>query len=324
MSRTAEKARTLGRRQGRRPLRLSLLLAALAALGLLLLGGCGDDASTDGTTAPSVTTTATTEALPGTSATTAPATTGSSGPPPAAPAKEGRVSVYFALGEKIQPVGRTVPNAAEPARGAVEALLEGPSATEQDRGVTTSVPAGTTLRGLTIANGVATVDLSREFESGGGSLSMQMRLAQLVYTLTQFPTVSSVALRLEGTPVTALGGEGVQTTPPRDRADFEDLTPAILVESPVLGATVKSPLTVSGTANTFEATFMLELTDWDGRIVAQEQVTASSGSGTRGTFRKTVDFDVDRAGNGALIVFELSAKDGSRTNLVEIPLLIEK
>lgn len=67
----------------------------------------------------------------------------------------------------------------------------------------------------------------------------------------------------------------------------------------------------------------LELTDWDGRIVAQKQVMATSGSGTRGTFDVSMFYTVDRAGNGALIVFEESAKDGSRINLEEIPLRVE-
>ena len=47
-------------------------------------------------------------------------------------------------------------------------------------------------------------------------------------------------------------------------------------------------------------------------------MTATSGTGTRGTFEFTVPFEFD--GVGELIVFESSAKDGSRINLVEIPL----
>lgn len=296
---------------------LGLLLIALLALSLGAWAGCGGDTPSDTTASPAPSTTVAPSTSASSTAPTGPTTTA-----PSLPA--GRVSVYFALGEKIQPVHRAVDDAAEPARAAVEALLQGPTSSEQDQGLTTSVPEGTTLAGLTIADGVATIDLSREFEAGGGSLSMQMRLAQLVYTLTQFPTVSSVALKLDGTPVTALGGEGVQTVPPRSRADYEDLTPAILVEEPALGDTVTSPLTISGTANTFEAAFRLEMTDWDGRIVAEEQVMATAGTGTRGTFETTIDFAVDLPGNGALIVFEDSPQDGSRINLVEIPLKIEK
>jgi hypothetical protein len=83
---------------------------------------------------------------------------------------------------------------------------------------------------------------------------------------------------------------------------------------------VSSPLRVTGTANTFEATFNYELTDTDGRIVDENFVTATSGSGERGTFDFTTDpFTVPFDGVGSLIVFELSAEDGSRIHLVEIP-----
>ena len=71
------------------------------------------------------------------------------------------------------------------------------------------------------------------------------------------------------------------------RADFEDYTPAILVESPLPFQDVTSPVRASGTANTFEANFNYELTDTDGRIVDENFVTATSGTGTRGTFEFT-------------------------------------
>ena len=82
---------------------------------------------------------------------------------------------------------------------------------------------------------------------------------------------------------------------------------------------------MTGTANTFEATFSYELTDTDGLIVDENFVTATSGTGTRGTFDFTTDpFTVPFDGIGGLIVFERSAKDGSRINLVEIPLRMTK
>ena len=130
-------------------------------------------------------------------------------------------------------------------------------------------------------------------------------LAQFVYTLTQFDTAGPVEI------------QGRRLT----RADFEDQTPAILVESPLSFEQVASPVRATGTANTFEANFQYELTDTDGRIVDENFVTATSGTGTRGTFEfTTAPFTIPFDGVGSLIVFESSAKDGSRINLVEIPL----
>ena len=52
-------------------------------------------------------------------------------------------------------------------------------------------------------------------------------------------------------------------------------------------------------------------------------VTATSGTGTRGTFDFTTKPYTGKAGEGALVVFELSAKDGSRTKEVRIPVQLE-
>ena len=131
------------------------------------------------------------------------------------------------------------------------------------------------------------------------------RTAEEVYTLSQFDPKKSVDV----------GGKRYT------RADFEDLTPAILVESPLPFASVSSPLRVWGTANTFEATFDYDVVDGAGKVVANHFVTATSGSGTRGTYDFTIRFSAP-AGSGKLVVYELSAKDGSRIHQVEIPLTL--
>ncbi len=89
-------------------------------------------------------------------------------------------------------------------------------------------PAVRRLLGLSIKNGVATVDLSSEFESGGGSASAMIRLGQVVYTLTQFPTVQSVLFQIEGRQVTVFGSEGIVLDGPVARADYYDLLPGDL------------------------------------------------------------------------------------------------
>ena len=205
----------------------------------------------------------------------------------------------------------------------MKALLEGPTALETEAGMFTGIPEGTRFLGLTIDSGVAFVDLSSEYESGGGSLAMFTRLAQVVFTLTQFPSVDGVRFKLDGELVDILGGEGFIVDKPLSRDDYEDMSPAILVESPTVGMEVSSPMRITGTANVFEAVFQVNIVDWDGLIVADETVMASSGSGVRGTFDVTVPFEVNRPGLGALIVFSESPADGSQTDVVEIPLRLE-
>lgn len=147
-------------------------------------------------------------------------------------------------------------------------------------------------------------------------------MAQLVFTATQFPTVDGVRLLLDGHTVTPTRPVDALAQRALTRTDFEDSSPAVLVESPLLGDTVSSPVRVFGSANTFEAVFQIEITDWDGRIVATQRVMATSGTGTRGTFDVTVPYRVTRSGSGELITSVFSAKDGSRIVISETPLQV--
>src|SRR5207344_2720721 len=96
-----------------------------------------------------------------------------------------------------------------------------------DRTMTTAIPDGTGLLGVTIKNGVATANLSTEFDSGGGTTSLQYRLAQVVYTLTQFTTIKSVVFQIEGQTVSVFGSEGIVLDGPVGRADYAAQLPAI-------------------------------------------------------------------------------------------------
>ena len=238
----------------------------------------------------------------------------------ASPGATSAVSVYFLSGEKLQPVRRVATGTGVGA-AAVTALLAGPSAAERAGGLTSAIPTGTTLLGLNIAGGVATVDLTSSYASGGGSLSMTARVAEVVFTVTRFPTVQRVSFRLDGQPVTALGGEGVDLSRPVTRADYEDLSPAVLVETPRWGETAPLPLRATGTANVFEAVFFLELKDAAGRVVVDRRVMATSGTGTRGTFSTALDGTAS-PGLGTLTAYTLSAKDGTRHNEMSLPVVL--
>ena len=300
-----------------------VLTGATVAVGACGYGGeVGDGGTVSTTEGPQTTVTV----PPEESTTTTTSTTAPTGSTTSTTAAESTmiVNVYYSRDEMMSAAARVIPKTQQVGAAAMEALLEGPTAKEKEWGMVTNIPAGTTFLGLSIDGGVATVDLSKEYASGGGSLSMMMRLAEVVFTLTQFPTVDGVNFKLDGEPIDVLGGEGLILDHPMSRADYEDLSPAILVEAPTVGNTVSSPLRVRGTANVFEAVFRINIVDWDGLIIADEVVTASSGTGTRGTFDVTIPFDVESAGRGALIVFAESPKDGSPIDVIEIPLQLEK
>jgi germination protein M len=311
-------------------------IAILAALALAVAacapasGPLGTPATPPPTSAPSVEV-PTADVTPGTASPTPTAEpTGSPGPsaaptatpgPTSTPAGTIIVRAYFLLNEHLVPVLREVPKTQAVATAAMNQLLAGPNAKERaaSPALVTTVPAGTKLLGLSIDNGVATVDLSREFESGGGSASMFGRLSQVVYTLTQFPTVSGVLFQLDGQPVTIFGGEGLILDHAVGRADYHDQLPAIFVDRPAWGAALGNPGTVSGLANTFEAVFQLQLRDGNGRLLFDQSQMASCGSGCWGTFSVKVPYTVTKAQWGTLRVFDYSAKDGTPENVTEYP-----
>jgi len=262
------------------------ILSGFSLIGLLLLlAACGDNgsSSTTGATETTSTTSATTTTTTG--ATTDTETT--------------KLRVYFMLDGHVQPVTREVPKTQAVAAAALKALRAGPTVAEQDLGLVSSLEKSTPASVVLGQNGVLKVVGPPEL---GRGLTDPAR-AQIVYTLTQFPTVKMVEL------------QGKQYT----RGDFEDWTPIILVESPLPNETVSSPIRATGTANTFEATFEYDVVGPDGKVLATHFVTATSGSGTRGTFDFTTD-PFSATGDGALVVYELSAKDGSRIHEVRIPL----
>ena len=65
----------------------------------------------------------------------------------------------------------------------------------------------------------------------------------------------------------------------------------------------------------FEATFRVAILDAAGKVLADQQVMASCGTGCRGTFDTTVVYTVSKAQYGTLRVYEPSAKDGSPENV---------
>lgn len=312
------------------------ILATLVVAGVFV--GCAGGTGSLGTLPPGGSSpqpsqpTASPDATPGTGSplpTQPPAT---SPPDPSVPSESqppaGRtvVRAYFHLGgdtstEGLVAVLREVPETQAVARAALEQLLLGLQGREtfDGAGLSTAIPEGTELLGISIEDGVATVDLSGEFASGGGSASAMMRLAQVTYTLTQFPTVQSVSFKLDGRPVTVFGSEGIVLDGPVARDDYLDLLPDIWADRPAWGAAIGNPARITGMANVFEAQFQVSLLDSDGISIADQGVMATCGTGCYGTFDVTVRYDVSEGQYGTLRVYNLSAMDGSPEAIRDYP-----
>ncbi len=102
----------------------------------------------------------------------------------------------------------------------------------------------------------------------------------------------------------------------------ESSIPPIAVALPLPGMTVQAPITVSGSADVFEATVSIRVLDANGDVVAETFAMATCGTGCRGDFTAQVDVPVDAEQPGTIQVFESSAKDGSMINTVETPVTL--
>lgn len=217
--------------------------------------------------------------------------------------------------EGLVPTLQVIPATDGVARAALEQLLAGNLAD----GVSTAIPEGTRLLGVSIKDRVATVDLSAAFETGGGSASSSYRLGQVVYTLTQFSTIGAVLFQVDGRTVTTFGPEGIVLDGPQTRADFEDQLPSIFVDRPAFGAAIGNPARIVGTANVFEATFQVTILDGAGRVIYEDFATAACGTGCRGAFEVIAPYSVSKAQWGTLRVWISSARDGQPEDVRDYP-----
>jgi germination protein M len=301
--------------------RLSHLTALSLAAGLLLtLAACGGDDAVSVGEVPAGTST---EPADPSGTTTDPAGTdsgtGTGEEPGGEPAADISYRIWLVHGESLAPVRRSHEATRAVGAAALESLLDGPTEAEAGSGTTTAIPDGTRLLGLVVSGGVATVDLSSEFESGGGSLSMMARLGQVTCTLDQFPTVDGVEFKLDGEPVDVFSGEGIVLDEPAACSDYEDLLPVIVVESPSAGAEIRSGAKVTGSANVFEANVSYFVIA-DEVVYARGFTTATCGTGCRGTFSFRLRFQVDEPTDATLVVHDDDAAGvGQPPHSVRIP-----
>jgi Sporulation and spore germination/Immunoglobulin-like domain of bacterial spore germination len=242
------------------------------------------------------------------------------GPAAAAPNVGSRMTLNVWLERaagKLWVTKRTVPRTPAVAATAVRLLFTGPNAAERAAGVRTAVPAGSRLRSISAGNGTATIDVSRAFAASAPPMRIRMRLAQLTWTATQFPTVKRVRLEVAGSVVHSIAGAPVPQ--PAERRDFLRRLPAILVNRPAIGAHVPATVTVAGTADVFEAALTVRVLNERGRLVARRHLLASCGSGCRGRYHVAMRYHVIRRQPGTIVILDSGGGPVAHPHVVRVP-----
>lgn len=131
------------------------------------------------------------------------------------------VNVFCVGHGQLVPVARVVSADEEPVVASLQALLRGPTEEEQSEAIDTVIPTGTRLLSGAVAGSVASIEFSEEFVGGRvgapppaeDEAEYQTRLAQVVFTATAVPDVSTVEISVPGASSWRLS-----------RADFDGLS----------------------------------------------------------------------------------------------------
>ena len=145
-------------------------------------------------------------------------------PKPEQPAIETRDrAVYFMQldndGNILFPikVNRKLQVSSSPLRDSLEALLAGPTAEEQRRGLDTFLPARAKIQSIEIKGNTAEINFNADFQYNAfGREGIEAQLRQIVWTATEFPNVHNVQFLINGKKITYIS-EGISIENPIGR-----------------------------------------------------------------------------------------------------------
>jgi hypothetical protein len=181
------------------------------------------------------------------------------------------------------------------------------------------IPASVEILDVSVEGDIINVEANEGFLAGtGGTLGDFAMLNQLIFTATQSNPAASVQFIVNGQPVEAFGGNGVDLSTPVSREAFlEGNVNSVIVTSI---ETTAEGVTVTGLAQVFEGTVNWEVIDSDGNVVevVDEPFTTTEGAPAWGEYTFEVPHDFEQT-PGSIRVFWHSPKDGSPTDVVTVP-----
>lgn len=172
-------------------------------------------------------------------------------------------------------------------------------------------PARARVRDVSVAAGVATVDLGDARQANLGAEGSLVALQQLVWTATAVPTINSVKIMLDGMPTADLWGHLDISGPQRRLAAAEVLYPVWLI-SPQHGEHMGRRVTLHIAGIAFEATVTYEIKR-AGTVVKHGFVTLDKGAPGQGEATQVID--LDQPGTYMIAAYLTSAADESRLAL---------
>lgn len=104
---------------------------------------------------------------------------------------------------------------------AIKQLVSAPSRWEKSHGFTSEIPIGTNVLSVRESSNSIMIDLSSNFESGGGAESTYLRIKQIIKTAnanTSLPTY----LYINGKQANVIGGEGIMIKQPLNERSFDE------------------------------------------------------------------------------------------------------
>lgn len=137
-------------------------------------------------------------------------------PAPTSALSRRAAEIFFTAAGKLAPEKAQV-EAAAPLGPALALLMEGP----KEAAHFSEIPPSAKLQDVAVNGPVATLSFDDSFFAAGGS-GVQLRLAQVVYTATQFAPVTSVQFLRQGQAVDVIG-EGFPLNRPLTREQFAQL-----------------------------------------------------------------------------------------------------
>jgi hypothetical protein len=231
------------------------------------------------------------------------------------PALSARIPVYYIGDTKAGPrlfreyhvlMQRPPTSIAQQLKAGLTAMLDGRTAYDPD--YHSGWPASASVRSVSVASGVTTIDLGGATVNGYDPPGNAAALQQLIWTGTGYAGGVGVRLLFDGKSRTTLWKAALPVGGVLRRAPAVDTLAPVWVIDPQAGSTSGKTVTVNLAGIVFEGTINVRIKDSSGKVVYTKIVQLTVGAPAQGTASLSTRLN---AGKYTIEAYEVSMKDGS-------------